>query len=124
MACDDPQSVRYAVAQAMAGKGDAAIKDRTPVGLLVRDYQGQVASGWCVCGENIRDDKVAQCKSIARAENHLKRMAPKGPVESTFAHLRSGGVQSTGARKRAEIHARHSLRLGADILDTRATLGR
>jgi hypothetical protein len=74
---EDLRGVRYVVGQALVGKRGASAAARERVGFLVRDYRGEVSSGWSIPWGDIHKPEV-QAAAIARAESHLRRVAPDG----------------------------------------------
>jgi len=120
-ACPDPSGVRYVVSRAWVGKGDAPRSQRQEVGFLVRDYRGELGSGWSVPFDDILQPE-AQVEVIRLAEDHLRRVGPRGEVAQTVGHLRNAGVQAGLTRGRQQIQAIHGMAMAADLLDTRARL--
>jgi hypothetical protein len=120
-ACEDPEQVRYVVAQAMVGKHGATRKQRVDTGFVVRDHRGEVSSGWSVPFGNVHNLTIQE-EVISQGEGHLRRMAPDGEVENTMSYLRAAGVQENITRVLPQIQARHGLILTSDILNTRAAL--
>jgi hypothetical protein len=121
LACPDPSGVRYVVSHAWVGKGDVPRSRRQQVGFLIRDYRGELGSGWSVPFDNILQP-AAQVEAIKMAEDHLQRVGPRGEVIQTVEHLRGAGVQGGLTRGRLQIQAMHGMAMAADILDTRARL--
>lgn len=120
-ACPNPSGVRYVVSRAWVGKGDAPRSRRQEVGFLVRDYRGELGSGWSVPFGDILQPQV-QVEAIKMAEGHLVRVGRDGGVMQTVEHLRNAGVQGGLTRGRQQIRAMHGVAMSADILDTRARL--
>ncbi len=120
-ACPDPAGVRYVVSRAWVGKGNVPRSQRQEVGFLVRDYRGELGSGWSVPFDDILQPE-AQVEAIKMAEDHLRRVGREGEVVQTVEHLRSAGVQAGLTRGRQHIQAMNGLAMASDILDTRARL--
>ncbi len=120
-ACADPERTRYVFGQAMVGKHGATRSQRVRVGFMIREYGGEVASGWSVPFGDVHTVAV-QIEAIKQAEGHIKRMAPNGDFDQTVSYMRGAGIQESLVRVLPQIQARHGLILVSDILNTRAGL--
>ena len=120
-ACADRERTRYVFGQALVGKHGATRAQRVRVGFMIREYGGEVASGWSVPFGDVHT-VATQIEAITQAEGHIKRMAPDGDFEQAVTYMRGAGVQEHITRVLPQIQARHGLILVSDILNTRAGL--
>ncbi len=117
----NPAKVDYAVADMLVGRPGAGRTGRMPIGLLMRDEQGEMTSGWGAPGLTLADELV-QRELIADAETHVARMRPGGRFDQAVSYLQAAGVQSMGLELRVRRIQREGLILATDIFLTRASL--
>jgi hypothetical protein len=119
----DPDEVEYTVAVVDVGKPRVPRERRQAVWLVIRSELGAPTSGWGIVGEDLNDE-LAMRATIERAEQHVRRMRPDAAIHRFVAHLRTAGVQSMRIRVPLRRRQREGIALGADVLATRAQLGR